>query len=98
MCIRDSSILSDDPCWRAASAPMLRWSKEIWITRTRLFDGSLSFEDLRSAWNAVFSLDRVTWPTAKGPLSAPRLSLLRHGWRMTNFMTVVDDRGYQSSL
>ena len=35
-------LLEGDPTWRASCAPIIRWSKEIWILRTNAFPWSLS--------------------------------------------------------
>eukprot|EP00959_Pyramimonas_sp_CCMP1952_P144740 3029578-Pyramimonas_sp.AAC.1 len=79
------SLLSDDPCWRAACAPLLRWSKEIWLAQTHVHPFSVQHPELRRNWLSVFALPRFAWPTVRGPLSALRLTLERLGWTMDDY-------------
>eukprot|EP00959_Pyramimonas_sp_CCMP1952_P247192 5166868-Pyramimonas_sp.AAC.1 len=44
------SLLEGDPPWRAAVAPIIRWSREIWILQTHSFEWSLSWAEIRSGW------------------------------------------------
>ena len=91
-------ILSSDPTWRAATAPVLRWGKEVRLAQARLFAGSLSLAELRDAWPAVWARAKTTWATSSGPISAMRLAFLRLGWQMPDFLTIIDDRGYSIEL
>ena len=83
-----------DPCWRTATAPTIRWSKEIWLNQTGVFSWSLSLPTLRHAWEEVFFNQACSWRSVAGPISALRMSLVRLGWSMDNFMTIRDDRGF----
>ena len=53
---------------------------------------------LRQAWESVFGKPSCSWRQVAGPISALRMSLVRLGWQMNNFMTLIDDRGFSIPL
>ena len=92
-------ILYNDPTWRAAVAPIMRFSKEVWGSQVRLTDRALSFGVLGRAWKTVLcDTPAPTWRQVRGPLQAMRLSLVRIGWHMPAWHTLVNDFGDQIQL
>eukprot|EP00959_Pyramimonas_sp_CCMP1952_P350176 7336610-Pyramimonas_sp.AAC.1 len=73
-------------------APLPRWGEEIWLAQIRVHPFSIQLPDLRSSWQSVFALPYVAWSSFRGPLSALRLTLVRLGWVMNNYIMIADDR------
>eukprot|EP00959_Pyramimonas_sp_CCMP1952_P402263 8429633-Pyramimonas_sp.AAC.1 len=69
------ALLDGDPTRRTATAPITRWSKEVWIRQTASYPWSLSLPSFNAAWISVFSQDRCSWLLVSGPVTALRMSL-----------------------
>ena len=92
-------ILSQDPTWYPAVAPIVRYSNEIWANQTKLFPFVPPWAELRQAWSCIFgNPGPKTWRGVKGPLGAMKLALERISWTMPNYCTLVDDFGTEVSL
>eukprot|EP00959_Pyramimonas_sp_CCMP1952_P089348 1868846-Pyramimonas_sp.AAC.1 len=70
-----SATLDSDPTWRSGTAPILRWSEEVWISQTSGYSWALGLPSLTAAWGLVFALDSLPWRQIAGPVSALRVSL-----------------------
>ena len=91
-------LLERDPTWVAQVAPICRWHKELWHAHLSSHPSVLSFRDLRSSWEWVFSKESPSWRCVSGPISAMRKSLERISWQMKDFATLIDDRGIDIPL
>ena len=86
--------LEDDPPWKCATAPILRYSKGIWAAHAHPYPYALSFQELRASRDIGFKEQECTdWKTVRGPLSALRSSLKRMSWDMNGFAALVNDFG-----
>eukprot|EP00959_Pyramimonas_sp_CCMP1952_P298407 6241687-Pyramimonas_sp.AAC.1 len=92
-------IVSQDPTWYPAVAPIARYSKEIWADQTKLFPFVIPWSALRDAWRGVFGPPGPnTWRGIRGPLGAIKLALKRISRSMPNYCTLLDDFGTEVSL
>jgi hypothetical protein len=87
-----------EPCWYASVAPMVRWSKEIWIAHHRTYPHCLSLPELREAWDVGFSGDSPLWRSVSGPITALRKSCERISWSMPSFAVFRTDKGEEVKL
>ena len=62
----------DDTC-RAAVAPIVRWSDEVWRAVSGL-GGGLSLPELRRIWDGAMDKAPTTWAQERGPVGAAILS------------------------
>eukprot|EP00959_Pyramimonas_sp_CCMP1952_P296478 6202218-Pyramimonas_sp.AAC.1 len=46
------ALLDGNPTWRTATAPVTRWSKEVWISQTAACPWSLNLPSLNAAWRS----------------------------------------------
>ena len=92
-------ILEDDPAWFGSIWTIIRYAQEVWLLHTGAYNHTLSWAEIRGAWESAFGPARkISWRRVAGPMMAMRLSLFRIGWSMNSFTELVDDFGVPISL
>ena len=93
-------LAGQDPCWRAAVGPMVRWAQETWAsllagpTRTRHLDlGCLS-----ALHGSLLASPPRLWSQVRGPLGACLLSARRLGWTWPDPFRFISDEGAEFKL
>ena len=90
-------LVKQDPAEVAAFAPILRWSKEVWLAVTGSAH-AMRLPEMRRLWPAAFPGNVRNWSQAAGPMSAAVMSARRLGWKFSGPFVVVLPTGVRVPL
>ena len=94
-----SLLLCGDSSWRAAMAPFLQWSKEVWAATSQPPNGrAMPLSSLRETWHSLWPKAPDNWNKVRGPVGALKMCLEYVGWSMEDAFTFKDDFGVTRHL
>ncbi len=100
--LRRTILLAGAPTWRAETAVIAQYARQVWQAVTRRpedLNGGMSLTELSKIWHGAQSSDiidmdsgRRYWQRTRGPISSMMLSLHRIGWGMASPFVMRDHR------
>ncbi|CAK0826069.1 unnamed protein product [Prorocentrum cordatum] len=88
-------VLLGDPTVAIAMAPVLQWSRMVWMAVSQPEQAPVPLALLTTWWRRAVEEPGVcsTWGTTRGPLQRAALSLARAGWTATSALRWRNHRG-----
>ncbi len=100
--LRRTILLAGAPTWRAETAVVAQYARQVWQAVTRRpedLNGGLSLTEISKIWHGAQNADLIDagsgkrhWPRTRGPISSMLLSLHRIGWGMTSPFVMRDHK------
>ncbi len=100
--LRRTILLAGAPTWRAETAIIAQYARQVWQAVTRRpedLNGGMSLAEIAKTWRGAQNSDiidadtgRRHWQRTRGPISSMMLSLHRIGWTMTSPFIMQDHK------